>query len=175
MVKLSAKSRGYKGSYSSLGLPRKESSGYRYFLRNLQIISSRHFHHHDHWNCLGSLDLCYSSLGEQVMEGRKISDTRKGSGRTLLLKFSYFLRTKKQEQPRKSFYTQEQDTTYTMSKTENVMENLPSNQKIEKGMENVRKEIHAVRSAPGIDATGHQILSDTEQVYSNNFRSHGRR
>jgi len=55
------------------------------------------------------------------------------------------------------------------------MENLPSNQKIEKGMENVRKEIHAVRSAPGIDATGHQILSDTEQVYSNNFRSHGRR
>ena len=105
------------------------------------------------------------------MEGRKISDTRKGSGRTLLLKFSYFLRTKKQEQPRKSFYTQEQDTTYTMSKTENIMENLPSNQKIEKGMENVRKEIHAVRSAPGIDATGHQILSDTEQVYSSyNFR-----
>jgi hypothetical protein len=51
-----------------------------------------------------------------------------------------------------------------MSKAENILENLPSNQQIEKGIDTVKKEIHAVRTAPGIDVTGHKILTDTEQV-----------
>jgi len=50
--------------------------------------------------------------------------------------------------------------------TENIVENLPSNVQIQKGIEHARKEIHAARTAPGVDLTGHQILTDTEQVLS---------
>lgn len=51
-----------------------------------------------------------------------------------------------------------------MSKAEDVVGGLPSNQRIEEGLETVKKEIHDARMVSGVDTTGHQILSDTERV-----------
>jgi len=51
-----------------------------------------------------------------------------------------------------------------------IVENLPSNQQLEKGIQNVKKELRSVKHSPGIDSTGQQILTDTERVLTDTER-----
>lgn len=55
-------------------------------------------------------------------------------------------------------------------KADEIVENLPSTEKIVKGLENVKRELNSTRTAPGVDSTGQKILIDTEQVLSDTER-----